>query len=312
MASDFFHIPVLMEGVLSALAPQPGQVILDGTVGGAGHASRLAKAIAPGGLLVGIDRDDAALAAADERLKATGAAYHLIRGNFFEAPRLLEENGIGPLDGALVDLGVSSPQLDDAARGFSYQQDAPLDMRMDRRQALSAYDVVNGYSAQQLERILREYGEERFARRMAQRIVAERGKSPIATTRQLADIARAAIPRPAREADQHPARRLFQAVRIEVNGELDGLGEALEGLVGCLKPGGVLVVITFHSLEDRIAKRTFQRLADPCTCPREAPVCVCGKKPVIYRPEKSVTASAQELDQNPRSRSARLRTARRR
>ena len=308
----FHHLPVLLNECLDGLAIKPGGAYLDCTLGGAGHSSEILKRLGEGGLLVGIDRDADAIEAASARLSAVDspARFVALRGNFHDAPALLASAGIDrALDGILIDLGVSSHQLDVRERGFSYHDDAPLDMRMDREQALSAREIVNQWSEDDLNRILRDFGEEKWARQIARVICDRRKEAPVETTSQLVAIIDAAIPKKFRQGDgSHPARRTFQALRIAVNDELTPLEPALRALVGLLIPGGRLCVITFHSLEDRIVKNTFRNMADPCTCPKSFPVCVCGKKPVV-KPitRKPVTASAEELERNPRSRSASLR-----
>ena len=308
---DFHHLPVLLNECLEGLAIEPGGAYLDCTLGGAGHSGEILKRL-DGGLLIGIDRDSDAIKAASARLAAVGssARFMALRGNFHDAPALIAAAGIEPaFDGILIDLGVSSHQLDVRERGFSYHDDAPLDMRMDQSQALSAREIVNGWSEDELNRILRDYGEEKWARQIARVICDRRRDAPIERTSQLVSIIDAAIPKKFRAGDgSHPARRTFQALRIAVNDELEPLEPALKALVGLLKPGGRLCVITFHSLEDRIVKNAFRTLADPCTCPKSFPVCVCGKKPVVKLiTRKPITASAEELEQNPRSRSASLR-----
>lgn len=308
----FHHLPVLLNECLDGLNLRPGGAYLDCTLGGAGHSGEILKRLNEGGLLVGIDRDADAIEAASARLSAleTAARFVALRGNFHDAPALLAGAGIARgFDGILIDLGVSSHQLDVRERGFSYHDDAPLDMRMDRSQALSAREIVNGWSEDDLNRILRDYGEEKWARQIARVICDRRAGSPIETTAQLVSIVDAAIPKKFRSGDgSHPARRTFQALRIAVNDELEPLEPALRALSDLLNPGGRLCVITFHSLEDRIVKNTFRNMADPCTCPKSFPVCVCGKKPTV-KPvtRKPITASAEELAQNPRSRSASLR-----
>ena len=309
MASEFQHLPVLLEPVLHALELCPGCTSLDGTLGGGGHALAVAQHLGPTGHLVGIDRDPQALASAGKVLDAAPCPVTLLRGNFHRAKELLEEAGIATIDRALLDLGVSSPQLDQPERGFSYHRDGPLDMRMSPDDPTTAASLIATIDQARLTRILREWGEERYAHRIAGRIIRERELAPITSTLQLADIVRAAMPPTKHREEQHPARRTFQALRIAVNGELDGLEQALREIVDLLAPGGRLAVITFHSLEDRIVKRTFASLANPCTCPRQAPICRCGHLPVIAKPAKSVTADADELARNPRARSARLRTA---
>lgn len=308
---SFHHLPVLLNECLDGLNLKPTGVYLDCTLGGAGHSSEILQRLGEGGLLVGIDRDAEAIEAATARLSAvpSSARFQVLRGNFHDAPALLREAGVGSLDGVLIDLGVSSHQLDIRERGFSYHDDAQLDMRMDQSQALSAREVVNGWSEDELNRVLRDYGEEKWARQIARVICDRRKAAPIETTSQLVEIIDAAIPKKFRQGDgSHPARRTFQALRIAVNDELDPLEPALRALARLLNPGGRLCVITFHSLEDRIVKNTFRSLADPCTCPKSFPVCVCGKKPTVKLvTRKPITASEAELAQNPRSRSASLR-----
>ncbi len=308
---DFHHLPVLLNECLDGLKIRPDGVYLDCTLGGAGHSSEILKRLQTG-TLIGIDRDADAIEAATARLQAVDspARFATLRGNFHDAPALLRDAGLdGGLDGVLIDLGVSSHQLDVRERGFSYHDDAPLDMRMDQSQALSAREIVNTWSEDALNRILRDYAEEKWARQIARVICDRRRNAPIERTAQLVDIVDAAIPKKFRQGDgSHPARRTFQALRIAVNDELEPLEPALRALSGLLNPGGRLCVITFHSLEDRIVKNTFRNLADPCTCPKSFPVCVCGKKPTVKLiTRKPVTASAEELEQNPRSRSASLR-----
>lgn len=304
----FHHIPILRETVVSLLNPMRGGVFVDGTLGGGGHAEAVLERLPEGGRLYGIDRDGAAIAAASARLARFGEAFTAIRGNFFDMKRLLAAQGVTEVDGILLDLGVSSHQLDTPQRGFSYHEDAPLDMRMDPSAPLSAYDVVNGYPAEELTRIIREYGEERYASRVANAIVRERGKAPLNSTVRLAEIVKLALPAPARREAQHPARRTFQALRIEVNGELEGLSAALNDAHDLLRSGGVLAVITFHSLEDRIAKQAFKTFEHPCTCDPHAPVCTCGKTPTAkVLTKKPIVADEAELQQNPRARSAKLR-----
>ena len=308
----FHHLPVLLNECLDGLNIKPTGVYLDCTLGGAGHSSEILKRLGNDGMLIGIDRDADAIEAASLRLSSvqTQACFCCLYGNFHDAPALLEAAKIDrSLDGILVDLGVSSHQLDVRERGFSYHDDAPLDMRMDRSQSLGARDIVNSWSEDELNRILRDYGEEKWARQIARVICDRRKVAPIETTSQLVDLVDAAIPKKFRSGDgSHPARRTFQALRIAVNDELEPLGPALRALCGLLKPGGRLCVITFHSLEDRIVKNTFRNMADPCTCPKSFPVCVCGKKPTVKLiTRKPITASPEELACNPRSRSASLR-----
>ena len=311
MDKDYGHKPVLLEECLQALAIRPDGCYLDGTLGRAGHSLEILCRLTTG-RLVGIDRDLAAIEAAGERLADFQDRVTLVHGNFRDLGRILRETGTGPLDGMLFDLGVSSPQLDEARRGFSYMQDAPLDMRMDESEALSAADIVNTWSQEELRRVLYEYGEERYAPRIAQAIVRWRGDRPIETTGELVEVIRSAMPAAALREKQHPAKRSFQALRIAVNGELEALPPMLAAAADGLKPGGRLAVITFHSLEDRIVKQTLRELATGCTCPPQFPVCVCGKKPrlkLITR--KPVTPGPEELAENPRARSAKLRVAER-
>ena len=304
----FSHVPVLLEEVMELLAPERGGIFVDGTLGGGGHAEATLTRMPQSGRLIGIDRDWDAVAAATERLRPFGERFQALHGNFFDLPALLASLDIGGVDGILFDFGVSSHQLDTAERGFSYHADAPLDMRMDRTAPLSARDVVNGYSFEQLCRILREYGEERFASRIADRILREREKHPIETTVELSAIVCAAMPGKSRHEQQHPARRTFQAIRIEVNGELDGLRRAVDQAHDLLNPGGRLVILTVHSLEDRIVKAAFNQAAQGCTCPKDFPVCVCGKKPKVrLTPRKPILPSDEEIEENPRARSAKLR-----
>ena len=305
---EFHHIPVLLDEVIALLLPGRGGVFVDGTLGGGGHAEAVLERLPETGRLIGIDRDGEALAAASARLSHFGERFTALHGNFFEMQALLESIGVTQVNGILLDLGVSSHQLDTAERGFSYKTDAPLDMRMDRTAPLSAFDVVNGYPEKELARILYEYGEERFAQRIANRIVNNREQNPIKTTAELAELVRGAIPAKFRNEPQHPARRTFQAVRIEVNGELDGLARAIDGAHDLLQTGGRLCIITFHSLEDRIVKLAFRRYANPCTCPPSAPICICGKKPTAaILTKKPLTCSEREARDNSRSACAKLR-----
>lgn len=309
---EFHHLPVLLNECLSGLNIRPDGVYLDCTLGGAGHASEIFRRL-KGGRLYGIDRDADAIAAATARMEGLNpdARFTAIRGNFHDARALLQAAGVAQLDGVLADLGVSSHQLDVRERGFSYHEDAPLDMRMDRSQPLSALEVVNAWSEDELNRILRDYGEEKWARQIARVICDRRRESPIETTGALVRVIDAAIPKKFRAKDgSHPARRTFQALRIAVNDELDPLEPALRDLISLLRPGGRICVITFHSLEDRIVKNCFRNLADPCTCPKNLPVCVCGKKPVVRLvSRKPIAASEAERTENPRARSASLRVA---
>lgn len=299
-----YHTPVLLREVLRALAVTPDGIYFDGTVGGGGHSEAIARVLTSGHLFA-LDRDEDALAAAGERLAPYADRVTLLRGDFRDAKRIFFEQGVLSLDGALLDLGVSSHQLDDPARGFSYHADAPLDMRMDRSGGITAADVINTYTERDLSRILSSYGEERYSARIARAIVRERAREPITSTARLAEIIRSAVPPAARE-DGHPARRSFQAIRIEVNRELDAIEPALCAIVPLLREGARLAVITFHSLEDRAVKRVFAQFARGCTCPPDFPVCVCGGKS-RGRALPSVTPGQEELAANPRARSARLR-----
>ena len=304
------HIPVLFDEVMTWMRPRAGGVYCDGTLGGGGHSEGILRLAGDGAVLCGIDRDERAVAAASERLRGF-PGFRALRGNFHDAPALLAGVGVTALDGALLDLGVSSPQLDEASRGFSYHEDAPLDMRMDTSAPLTAADLLNTAPQAEIARILRDYAEEKWAARIAA-VICER--RPLATTGDLVACVDAAIPRAVRRRDDgHPARRTFQAVRIAVNDELDPLDRALCGFVDLLKPGGRLCVITFHSLEDRIVKRCFQRLQNPCTCPPSFPVCVCGKKPQVrVLAGGAVKPTREEIARNPRARSALLRVCEKR
>ena len=304
------HKPVLLEECLTALNIRPDGIYLDGTLGRAGHSYEIVSRLGENGRLIGLDRDETALEAARQRLAPFMDRVTLVHSNFSLVGQVLDELGIGGVDGMLFDLGVSSPQLDEAERGFSYMHDAPLDMRMDRTAALTAREVVNCWSYEELRRILFEYGEERYAPVIAKHIVRTREQRPIETTGQLSDIIRGAMPTSALREKQHPAKRSFQAIRIAVNDELGELEPMLRAAAEHLKPGGRLAVISFHSLEDRIVKKTMQDLATGCTCPPSFPVCVCGKRPkmkLISR--KPITAGEAELAYNPRARSAKLRVA---
>ena len=311
MEKDYGHKPVLLRECLEGLAIRPDGIYVDGTLGRAGHSLEIVRRLTTG-RLIALDRDLTALSAARERLADYMDRVTLVHSNFSQLEQVLRDLDIPLVDGMLFDLGVSSPQLDEAARGFSYMQDAPLDMRMDTSAALTAYEVVNTWSEEALRRILYEYGEERYAPRIARAIVRQREDGPLTSTLQLVDCIKGAMPPAALREKQHPAKRSFQAIRIAVNGELDELPPMLEAAAKCLPPGGRLAVITFHSLEDRIVKQTLRQLATGCTCPPEFPVCVCGKKAkmaLINR--KPITASPEELEENPRARSAKLRVAER-
>lgn len=308
--AGFAHVPVLAAQTLAALAPKSGGVYIDGTLGGAGHSSLILEQSAPDGFLLGIDRDDDALQAASERLAPFDGRFTLVKGNYADMDELARQSGIDAADGVLLDIGVSSYQLDEGSRGFSYNQDAPLDMRMDRSQGLTAEQLVNEAPVEELTRILYEYGEEKWAARIAEFIADERSRGRIESSGRLVEIIKKAVPAGARDKDQHPAKRTFQALRIAVNGELEALSAGLEAAIGLLRPGGRLAVITFHSLEDRIVKDCFRLHATDCICPPRQPVCTCGHKADIklYN-RKPITADDKELADNPRSRSANLRVA---
>lgn len=308
MSAEFYHVPVLYEECMNNLNIKPDGIYVDGTLGGGGHAYGIGQRLSEKGLLIGIDRDQDALDAAAKRLAPLQCRKILVRSTYAEIKDVLEQEGVSGIDGALLDIGVSSFQLDNSERGFSYMQDAPLDMRMSRDDLLTAADVVNGYTKQQLTDIIREYGEERWAGRIAEFIVRARQDKEIETTWQLVDIIKAAIPASARREGPHPAKRTFQAIRIEVNGELEQLEKAVDEFVDVLNPGGRLCIITFHSLEDRIVKQAYSRRLNPCTCPPEFPVCVCGKvSDAVKVTGKPITAGEEELEKNPRARSAKLR-----
>lgn len=304
----FHHVPVLLAEVLAGLQPRSGGLYLDCTTGGAGHSSAILEASAPAGRLIGLDQDDNALAAARERLAPYGDRVTLVKSNFEHLDTALDNLGISAVDGILMDLGVSSHQLDESQRGFSYHQEAPLDMRMDQSRAFSAYELVNEYDAKELTRIIGEYGEEKFAGRIARAIVETRALASIRTTTELAEIIKNAIPAAARRSGPHPARRTFQALRIAVNDELGVLERGLDAALAKLAPGGRLAVISFHSLEDRIVKQRFVAAAKGCICPPQLPVCVCNHEPdVTLITRHPVTSAESELDENNRARSAKLR-----
>ena len=313
MTREYRHVPVMLDEVLAELDPRPGEVVCDCTLGGAGHSVELARRVAPDGLSLGIDQDEMALEAASRRLasEVPEADVRLLRGNFGDLDELLVEAEVPGVDCFLFDLGVSSPQLDIPERGFSYHEDAPLDMRMNSgNNTLTAAEVVNTYNEADLTRILRVYGDERFASRIARRIVERRAKEPIETTLQLVEVIKGAIPAAARRTGGHPARRAFQALRIEVNHELDVLDRGLRAAVRWANPGGRICVISYHSLEDRIVKHVFSELSQGCTCPPDLPVCVCGHVPIVdVRTRKPLVASDEEVAANPRSRSALMRVA---
>lgn len=306
---EYTHKPVLLHECIDALQIRPDGIYVDGTLGRAGHSREIAQRLTTGRLIC-IDRDQAAIDAAQERLAPWMDRVTLVHSNFSELGDVLRQAQVDGVDGMLFDLGVSSPQLDDASRGFSYMQDAPLDMRMDQNAPLTAYEVVNDWSYEELRRILYEYGEERYAPAIAKKLVQAREDKPVKTTLELVELIKSAMPPAALREKQHPAKRSFQAIRIAVNGELDALPPMLRSGVDALRPGGRLAVITFHSLEDRIVKRTMQDLARGCTCPPEFPVCVCGRKPKIKLVNrKPIVSGAAELEENPRARSAKLRVA---
>lgn len=305
--SEFHHVSVLLDECIEGLNIKPDGIYVDGTLGGAGHSYHIAEKLTTG-RLIGIDRDPVALKAAGERLSPFADRVTLVHSNFCRMGQVLQELGISGVDGILLDLGVSSPQLDDGSRGFSYMTDAPLDMRMDNGDALSADTVVNTWSYEELKRILYDYGEERYAPAIAAAIVHKREVSPIRTTLELVDVIRSAMPPAALREKQHPAKRTFQAIRIAVNDELNSVSKAMDAAIPCLNPGGRLAVITFHSLEDRIVKNAMAAAAKGCICPPEFPVCVCGRKPqVTVLTRKPIVSGEEELERNPRARSAKLR-----
>ena len=305
--SEFHHVSVLLQECLDGLNIKPGGIYVDGTLGGAGHSSKIAERLTTG-RLIGIDRDPIALKAAGERLQPFRDNVTLVHSNFCEIAQVLQDLDVSGVDGILLDLGVSSPQLDDAARGFSYMLDAPLDMRMNSEDTLDAYAVVNTWPQEELRRILYTYGEERYAPQIAAAICRRREEKPIETTLQLVDVIRSAMPPAALREKQHPAKRSFQAIRIAVNDELGSVEKVMRDAFSVLNPGGRLAVITFHSLEDRIVKIAMAEAAKGCTCPPSFPVCVCGKKPLVKLiSRKPIVASDKELEDNPRSRSAKLR-----
>ncbi|MBQ7535351.1 MAG: 16S rRNA (cytosine(1402)-N(4))-methyltransferase RsmH [Stomatobaculum sp.] len=304
----FRHVSVLLKETIEGLNIRPDGIYADGTLGGGGHASAVAERLTEGGRLIGIDQDADAIAAATERLRPYGDRVTIVRDNYVNMKQVLTDLGFEAVDGIYLDLGVSSYQLDTAERGFSYMEDAPLDMRMDRRSERTAADLVNECTEQELFRIIRDYGEDRFAKNIARHIVQARERKAIRTTGELSDIIRGAIPIKIQVTGGHPAMRTFQALRIALNGELQVLEDSIDDLIGLLKPGGRLCIITFHSLEDRIVKTGFRRNESPCTCPPGFPVCVCGKKSrgtVITK--KPILPGEEETEENPRSRSAKLR-----
>lgn len=310
---EFKHKSVLLEETIEGLRVKPDGIYVDGTLGGAGHASEVCRRLSAKGRFIGIDQDQDAIVAASERLAAYGDKVTIIRSNYCYMANELKNLGIHQADGILLDLGVSSYQLDNEERGFTYRVDAPLDMRMDQRQSRTAADIINGYDEKELYRIIRDYGEDKFAKNIARHIVAARQEKPVETTGELTEIIRRAIPMKIQASGGHPAKRTFQAVRIELNRELDVLRDSLDGMIDMLGDGGRLCVITFHSLEDRIVKTIFRENENPCTCPPDFPVCICGKKSkgkVITR--KPILPGAEELEENSRAKSAKLRIFERR
>lgn len=305
---EFRHKSVLLSETIENLNIRPDGVYVDGTLGGGGHSFHIAERLSKDGRLIGIDQDDAAIQAAGERLSRFGSKVTVVRSNYKDTDSVLQKLGIPSADGIVLDLGVSSYQLDTLERGFSYKYDTALDMRMDRRQKLTAKDIVNSYSIQELSRIIRDYGEDRFAQNIAKHIVEARTKAPIETTGQLNEIIRAAIPAKMRALGGHPSKKTFQAIRIACNRELEVLEDSLDMLIDLLNPGGRLCIITFHSLEDRIVKSAFRRNENPCTCPPEFPVCICGKRSkgkVITK--KPIVPGTEEMEENKRAKSAKLR-----
>ncbi len=309
MSIEFSHRSVMLNECIDGLNIKPDGIYVDGTCGGAGHSFEIAKRLDTGKLIC-IDQDPDAIAAASKRLEPYKERVIIVKSNFSEVAGVCRNLGYDRIDGLLLDLGVSSFQLDEASRGFSYNADAPLDMRMSDTNPLTAYEVVNSYSESELKRILFEYGEERFAGRIASKIVNARAIKPIETTIELSELIKSAIPSAARNGGHHPAKRSFQAIRIEVNGELDVIAPTIETVCGVMNSGGRMAIITFHSLEDRAVKQAYQKLAEGCTCPKNFPVCVCGNKPKIkIITKKPIVPSETELEENPRSRSAKLRIA---
>lgn len=305
---EFKHKSVLLYETVDGLNIKPDGIYVDGTLGGGGHAYEVASRLGDKGSIVGIDQDEAAIEAAGARLKDFGEKVTIVRSNYCDMKSQLHKLGIDKVDGIVLDLGVSSYQLDTAERGFSYREDAPLDMRMDRRQTMTARDIVNDYSEMELFRVIRDYGEDKFAKNIAKHIVAARAKEPIETTGQLTEIIRQSIPMKFQKKSGHPAKRTFQAIRIELNRELEVLRDSLDDMIDMLNPGGRLCIITFHSLEDRIVKSAFRKNEDPCICPSHFPVCVCGnvsKGSIVTR--KPILPSEEELEYNSRSKSAKLR-----
>ena len=305
---EFKHVSVLLQETVDGLNVKPDGIYVDGTLGGGGHSYEVCTRLGAKGSIIGIDQDEAAIEAASIRLKDFGEKVTIVRSNYCDMKSRLNELGIDKVDGIMLDLGVSSYQLDTADRGFSYREDAPLDMRMDQRSEMTARDIVNDYSEMDLYRVIRDYGEDKFAKNIARHIVRERAKRPIETTGELTEVIRHAIPMKFQKKTGHPAKRTFQAIRIELNRELDVLRDSLDDMIDMLNPGGRLCIITFHSLEDRIVKSAFKKNENPCTCPSDFPVCVCGKVSkgrVITR--KPILPSEEEMEVNSRSKSAKLR-----
>ena len=305
---EFKHIPIMLDEVIEGLDIKPDGIYVDGTLGGGGHSYEIAKRLVSGGRLIGIDQDEAAIKAAGARLSGFGDRVTIVRSNYAQMVSVLQSLGIEQVDGILLDLGVSSHQLDNAERGFSYMEDAPLDMRMDRRQEKTAGDIVNFYSQAELTRIIRDYGEDKFAAKIAAKIIGFRENKPVETTGELAEIIKSAIPMKYRLTGGHPAKRTFQAIRIELNRELEILEESIEGMLDILSDRGRMAVITFHSLEDRIVKSAFKKAESPCTCPPDFPICVCGKKSKWFvASRKPLIPSDEETERNPRAKSSKLR-----
>ena len=305
---EFKHVSVLLQETVDGLNVKPDGIYVDGTLGGGGHSYEVCTRLGAKGSIIGIDQDEAAIEAASIRLKDFGEKVTIVRSNYCDMKSRLHELGIDKVDGIMLDLGVSSYQLDTADRGFSYREDAPLDMRMDQRSEMTARDIVNDYSEMDLYRVIRDYGEDKFAKNIARHIVQERAKRPIETTGELTEVIRHAIPMKFQKKTGHPAKRTFQAIRIELNRDLDVLRDSLDDMIDMLNPGGRLCIITFHSLEDRIVKSAFKKNENPCTCPSDFPVCVCGKVSkgrVITR--KPILPSEEEMEVNSRSKSAKLR-----
>ena len=305
---EFKHVSVLLQETVDGLNVKPDGIYVDGTLGGGGHSYEVCTRLGAMGSIIGIDQDEAAIEAASIRLKDFGEKVTIVRSNYCDMKSRLHELGIDRVDGIMLDLGVSSYQLDTADRGFSYREDAPLDMRMDQRSEMTARDIVNDYSEMDLYRVIRDYGEDKFAKNIARHIVQERAKRPIETTGELTEVIRHAIPMKFQKKTGHPAKRTFQAIRIELNRELDVLRDSLDDMIDMLNPGGRLCIITFHSLEDRIVKSAFKKNENPCTCPSDFPVCVCGKvsrgRVITRRP---ILPSEEEMETNSRSKSAKLR-----